>query len=90
MAFDDLFAQESRPIMPTAQLAELLSGKTPWDEAPQSIRSWAAFYIHDAALQVMRLSSAEKRRTALGKVPDTIRPKVEQEIQRLWPIRSQL
>lgn len=90
MAFDDLFAQEARPIMPSAQIAELLSGKITWDDAPSSIRSWAAFYIHDAALQVMRLSSAEKRRTALDKLPDAIRPKVEQEIKRLWPIRHQL
>lgn len=86
---DDLFAPK-RPIMPSQRLQELLTGRIAWDDEDASIRSWAAFYIHDAALQVIRLSSTEKRRTALDKLPDTIRPKVEQEIKRLWPIRSQL
>jgi hypothetical protein len=73
---------------PSEHLARLLSGRQSWDDAPESIRSWAAFYIHDAAKQVISLATPEKRRAALATLPDTIRPRVEDEVRRIWPLRD--
>lgn len=80
---DDLFGPP-KEVLPSKQLALMLSGKQNWDDAPASIQSWGRYYIHEAAVQIMRLDTIEKRRTALGKLPDTIRPKVELEVRRLW------
>lgn len=70
---------------PSAQLAYLLSGEQAWGDAPEAIRSWAMFYIHDAAKQVLTLPK-EKRRAAMDKLPGTIRPKLEAEVKRLWAL----
>ena len=79
-----------RGPMPSEQLAELLGGKITWAKANPMIRSWAAFYIHQAARQIIGMTTTEKRRIALDKLPGTIRPQVETEIKRLWPIRNRL
>lgn len=84
---DDLFAP-AKPIVagmwPSDQLAAYLGGK---DVSPSpAIRSWAQFYVHKAAKQICGMGTVEKRRTALGKIPDAIRPDVEAEIKRIWPL----
>ncbi len=83
----DLFAPPAareRGKWPSEQLADYLEGR---DANPvAAIRSWAAYYIHDAAVQVCGLATKEKRRTALGRLPDAIRPLVENEAKRIWPM----
>lgn len=83
---DDLFAPAEpvrRGPWPSEQLAAYLNGESAGTPA---IRSWAQFYIHDAAKQICGMASIEKRRTALGKIPVTIRLDVQQEIRRIWPL----
>ena len=84
---DDLFSSEGqkRGPWPSEQLAAYLSGNDP--KPSPAIVSWGSFYIHDAAMQVCRIDTREKRRMALGKLPAAIRPLVETEIKRLWPLR---
>ena len=81
--------RENAPL-PSVKLAALLSGKVTWADAEPSIRSWATFHIFDAARKIIRMDGPEKRRMALGKIPGTIRPFVETEIKRLWPMRASL
>lgn len=76
--------------MPSVKLENLLMGRTAWDEADDSIRSWASFHIYEAARLIIGMPEIENRRTALGKIPAAIRPYVEAEIRRLWPIRDSL
>lgn len=83
---DDLFSAQGqkRGPWPSEQLAVYLGGK---DSNPSAaIRSWSAFFIHDAAVQVCRFDTIEKRRIALGKLPAAIRPLVETEIKRIWKL----
>jgi len=84
---DDLFAP-AKPVVagmwPSEQLSAYLSGAD--DDPSPAIRSWAQFYIHEAAKQICGMDTKEKRRTALGKIPDAIRPDVEAEIKRIWPL----
>lgn len=87
MVQDDLFAHAKTVavgLWPSEQLAAYLGGK---DASPSpAIRSWAQFYVHEAAKQICGMDTKEKRRIALGKIPDTIRPDVEAEIKRIWPL----
>ena len=87
---NDLFALEEPPRgqWPSEQLSDLLSGKIAWDKSPPAIRSWAAFFVYDAACQLVAMPDKEKRRIALGKIPGTIRHVVEVEVNRIWPIRA--
>ena len=69
---------------PSAQLEDLLMGKIAWDDAPQSIRSWAQLQIYQAAKQIVAAPDKGTRRNMLGRVPAPIRPRVENEVKRLW------
>jgi len=89
----DLFMAASGVVpgkWPSEQLNDLLTGKIKWDEAQPAIRSWASFYIYDAAKQLVTMPDKEKRRMALGKIPSAIRPFVEKEVKRIWPMRASL
>lgn len=83
----DLFAPTT-PIKagkwPSEQLHDLLTGKVQWDHAPPAITSWAAFYIHDAAMQVLAKPDKATRQAALAKITPSIRARVEVEATRLW------
>lgn len=68
---------------PSAKLDDLLMGRTAWEDADPAIRSWAAFFIFDAAKTILK-APKEKRRGMLGKIPALIRPRVEDEIRRLF------
>lgn len=70
---------------PSKWLDDLLRGKIEWEDAPESIRSWASKEIFDAAKTILtRGKTKEDRRKMLAKIPEKIRPKVEAEILRLW------
>lgn len=87
----DLFLAASGVVpgkWPSEQLNDLLTGKVKWDEAQPAIRSWASFYIYDAAKQLVLMPDKEKRRMALGILPNAIRPFVEEEVKRIWPMRA--
>lgn len=89
----DLFMASSGVVpgkWPSEQLNDLLTGKIKWNEAQPAIRSWASFYIYDAAKQLVTMPDKEKRRMALGKIPSAIRPYVEEEVKRIWPMRASL
>ena len=72
---------------PSEQLYDLLMGKASWDDAPESIRSWAQKPIYDAACQILDMPTKATRQKALGRIPAAIRPKIEAEILRLYAIR---
>lgn len=70
--------------LPSRQLADYLEGHD--KEPAEAILSWSAFYIYDAAKQVLSLPK-DNRRAAIDKLPVHIRPLVETEIKRLWKLR---
>ena len=73
-----------RGLWPSEQLAAYLSGESVGTDA---IKSWAAFEIWQAAQQICAMPSLEKRRTALEKIPVTIRPMVKDDMRRIWKAR---
>lgn len=74
-------------LRPSRQLEDLLTGRTPWEDASPAIRSWARLTIHDAAKQILAQPSKGERRNMLARVPAPMRPHVEAEVKRLWAMR---
>lgn len=68
--------------LPSEQLHALLEGKTTWDEAAPEIRSWVRFFLYKAAVGILKMPK-EKRRSAIDKSPETVRPHLEAEIMRV-------
>lgn len=75
---------------PTAQLHDLLMGKVTFEQASPAIRSWAQFYFYEAAVEVIRAGDVDARRQKLGRIPENMRPHVERELKRIWPMRDDL
>lgn len=67
---------------PSAQLRDLLTGVTDWDNAHPAIRSWAMLTIHGAANTTLA-APKPRRRAMIDKLPVTLRPILEAEIIRL-------
>jgi len=72
---------------PSEQLEDLLMGRVDWDSAPDAIRSWARLPIFEAAKTILAAPDKGARRNMLGKIPAAIRPRVEDEVKRLWGLR---
>lgn len=69
--------------LPSEQLADLMDGRVTWDDTPASIRSWAQFYFFNVAKSILKLPK-EKRRSAIDKAPEGLRPMIEAEIIRVY------
>ena len=72
---------------PSRLLADLLSGKTAWDDADPAIRSWSRLTIHNAAKMICDADTRKQRTAMLKKIPENIRPHVEARVKDLWPAR---
>ena len=74
-------------MKPSEELHDLLTGRVAWDDAQESIRSWARKPIHDAAKVILATQGRGERRNKLGRIPASIRPHVEAEVKRLWAMK---
>lgn len=88
MAKDPIEVHGVRPV--TWWLDHLLSGRMSMDEVPPAVASWSSLFVHQGALEVVLMDTKEERAAALNKVPAPVRPYVEEEIRRLWPMRRDL
>ena len=80
--------QEVKPVH--WWLTEVLSGRTPLANAPASIQSWARFPIFQGAREIALMDTADERKAALARIPEMVRPYVEAEVRRVWPMRREL
>jgi hypothetical protein len=69
---------------------QVLSGAISMGEASPSVRSWLRHDIYQGAREICLIENIEERRNALQGIPALIRPYVEAEIKRLWPLRHEL
>jgi len=74
---------------PTEILIEVLSGRMDMTSAPKAIQSQARLPIYDAASTILAQPDIAKRRKMLAKIPELIRPYIEDEIKRLWKMRKE-
>jgi len=76
-------------MRPTEILTEVLSGRMDMTSAPKAIQSQAHLPIYDAASTILAQPNIAKRRKMLAKIPELIRPYIEDEINRLWKMRKE-
>lgn len=67
---------------PSAQLNDLLTGETAWEDAQPAIQSWAMLPIYQAAKTILD-APKPRRRGMIDRLPVTLRPILEAEIIRL-------
>ena len=75
---------------PSEQLADFLRGKTPLEEVPDAIKSWAHCQIDSAACQIIAAPDKGTRRNMLGRIPPNVRPLVEAQVKKYWPHRKEI
>jgi len=75
-------------VRPTEILTEVLSGRIDMTSAQKAIQSQARLPIYDAASTILAQPDITKRRKMLAKIPELIRPYIEDEIKRLWKMRK--
>lgn len=64
-------------------MRDLLTGRTPWGDANPGVRSMARKPIFDAACMIRDAPKA-RRLVMLEKIPESIRPHVRAEVERLF------
>lgn len=79
----------TRTKRPSDRIKDVLNGKVKFEDEADAIRSACSFYFYEAACVIVDLPTKEKRRKALNRIPETIRPHVEAEVMRLWKSRRE-
>jgi hypothetical protein len=72
---------------PWVRIEAVLSGETELKSEDASIQSMCSFRIYKIACDVLWFATVERRREALTKIPERLRPHVENEVRRLWDYR---
>lgn len=68
---------------PSERIKAVLSGQVRYEDEDSAIQSACTFYFYQGAKSVLRLDTKEKRRAALSRVPENVRPFIEDEVRRL-------
>ena len=72
---------------PSERIKAVLSGQVRFEGEDKAIQSACTFYFYQGAKSVLSLETKEKRREALSRVPENVRPFIENEVRRLWALR---
>ena len=75
---------------PSEIVEDVLTGKVDISDVDEGIQSWCRFFIYQGAVSVLSLNTKEERRKALLKIPENVRPLVEDEAKRVWAYRRSL
>lgn len=75
-------------IPPSKRIENILSGKVRMEDEDEAIQSACRFPIYQGAEAILVLETKEKRRAALAKIPESVRPYVEREAIRLHKLRT--
>lgn len=72
---------------PSKRIERVLRGLVPLESEEPGIQSACSKHIYDGAVEILAMKDIEKRRKALKRIPDMIRPHVEAEVMRLFNAR---
>lgn len=72
---------------PSERIQSVLIGKVRFEDEDKAIQSACTFYFYQGAKSVLSLETKEKRRAALSRVPENVRPFIEDEVRRLLALR---
>ena len=74
---------------PSQIIKHVLSGKVRLEDVDEGIQSWCRFFFYQGACAVLSRETKKERQEALKKIPEIVRPYVEEEAIRLWRLRHQ-
>jgi hypothetical protein len=75
-------------IPPSKRIEAILAGKVRMEDEDEAIQSACRLPIYQGAEAILSLPTKEKRRAALAKIPESVRPYVEKEAIRLHKLRT--
>jgi hypothetical protein len=75
-------------LKPSERIRRVLTGKVRLEDEDPSIQSVCGKHIYDGAVSILSINGKEARRKALLKVPEYIRPHIENEVWRIYKKRN--
>jgi hypothetical protein len=75
-------------LKPSERIRRVLIGKVRLEDEDASIQSVCSKYIYDAAISILSMKQREARQKALAKLPELIRPHIEDEVWRIHKRRK--
>lgn len=76
-------------LKPSERINLVLSGKVDLKSEDKSIQSACSKFIYDGAIAILAMKDKEARKRALKRVPEMIRPHIEEEVWRIYKRRNQ-
>jgi hypothetical protein len=75
-------------LKPSERIRRVLTGKVRLEDEDAAIQSACGRHIYDGAVSILSINGKEARRKALSKLPESIRPHVENEAWRIYKKRN--
>ena len=75
-------------LKPSERIRRVLTGKVRLEDEDPAIRSVCSKYIFDGAMSILSMKDKAARQTALRKLPEFIRPHIEDEVWRIYKKRK--
>lgn len=73
---------------PSQLIMDVLSGKTPYEQADKSIQSAVSMEFYRSACYVLDGHDGAEKRKRLDNIPEYVKPYIEKEIKRLLRVRN--
>jgi hypothetical protein len=75
-------------LRPSRRIERVLRGEVRLEDEDAAIQSACSKYIYDGAVELLAIPDKQKRRNALARVPELIRPHIEREAWRIYDRRA--
>jgi hypothetical protein len=75
-------------LKPSERIRRVLTGQVRLEDEDASIQSVCSKYIFDGAISILSMNGKVARRNALARLPELIRPHIENEVWRIYKKRN--
>lgn len=75
-------------LKPSERIRRVLTGKVRLEDEDPAIQSVCSKYIYDGAMLILSMKDKAARQAALKKLPELIRPHIEDQVWRIYKKRK--
>lgn len=75
-------------LKPSERIRRVLTGKVRLEDEDPAIQSVCSKYIYDGAMSILSMKDKSARQAALKKLPELIRPHIEDQVWRIYKKRK--
>ena len=75
-------------LKPSERIRRVLTGEVRLEDEDPAIQSVCSKYIFDGAISILSLKDKTQRQNALKRLPEPIRPHIENEVWRIYKKRK--